>query len=52
MNGIFSIRHISLSSLTFSMKNSLKGKSKSSRIWLERQFKDEYVYKARLENYR
>jgi len=31
---------------------SLKGRKKASQEWLIRQFKDPYVEKARMENYR
>ncbi|GFT75521.1 rRNA methyltransferase 2, mitochondrial [Nephila pilipes] len=46
-------RNISLSNLSNKIvPNNLKGKSKSSQEWLERQLNDEYVMKSRYHGYR
>ncbi|GFX77008.1 rRNA methyltransferase 2, mitochondrial [Trichonephila clavipes] len=47
------LRNISLSSLSNKIvPSNLKGKSKSSQEWLERQLNDEYVKKGRYHGYR
>lgn len=47
-------RNILITARSYSTKvpTNLKGKKKSSQEWLLRQFKDPYVEKSKLENYR